>query len=59
MVQFITNEKFIDLRWVFSEKYINGEPNVKVRWLPRGSKKIALLFYVIQLYIAKKVCAWY
>ena len=44
MVQLITNEKFIDLRWVFSEKYINGEPNVKVRWLPRGSKKITLLF---------------
>ena len=44
MVQLITNEEFIDLRWVFSEKYINGEPNVKVRWLPRGSKKITLLF---------------
>ena len=25
------NEKFIDLRWVFREKYINGELNVKAR----------------------------
>ena len=30
MMQLIT-EKFIDLRWVFPEKYINGELNVKAR----------------------------
>ena len=29
------NEKFIDLRWDFSEKYINGELNVEA-WLAKG-----------------------
>ena len=30
------NEKFIDLRWVFSEKYVNGEQNVKARLVAKG-----------------------
>ena len=30
------NEKFIDLRWVFSEKCINGELNVKARLVAKG-----------------------
>ena len=30
------NEKFIHLRWVFSEKYINGKLNVKARLVAKG-----------------------
>ena len=30
------NEKFIDLRWVFSEKYINSELNLKARLVVEG-----------------------
>ena len=30
------NEKFIDLRWVFSEKYINSELNLKARLVVKG-----------------------
>ena len=29
-------EKSIDLRWVFSEKYVNGELNVKARLVAKG-----------------------
>ena len=30
------NEKFIDLRWVFSEEYINGELSVKAKIVSKG-----------------------
>ena len=30
------NEKFLDLRWVFSERYVNGELNVKTRLVAKG-----------------------
>ena len=30
------NEKFIDLRWVFPAKYVNGELNVKDRLVAKG-----------------------
>ena len=30
------NEKFIDLRCIFSEKYVNGEQNVKSRLVAKG-----------------------
>ena len=30
------NEKFVNLRWVFSEKYIKGELNVKTRLVAKG-----------------------
>ena len=33
------NEKFIDLIWVFSEKYINGELNVKTRLVAKGFRE--------------------
>ena len=33
------NEKFIDLIWVFSEKYINGELNVKAKLVAKGFRE--------------------
>ena len=39
MIQFITVMKNL-LRWFFSEKYINGELNIKARLVVKGLQKV-------------------
>ena len=52
------NEKFIDLRWVFSEKDINGELNVKARLVAKGFQEDN--FDILSdLPTCSKVCTWY
>ena len=53
------NGKFINLRWFLSEKYINGELNIKPRLAAKRSQEDNSDILNDSPTCSKNVCTWY